>query len=389
MRILHVTPSYFPAVTFGGPVKSVHLLNKSLVENNVEVDVFTTNAGIKSEDQIKLKEWHKIDGVNVKYFPYNGYIHYNFSLSLFRELLGAVGKYDLVHITAVWNFPVLAAVIACKKNNIPYIISPRGTIYPETIELKSKLIKNIYLTLFGRYCLNNAAAIHYTSFDEQQKVSGSLRLKAPSKIIMNGLDLSNDLVNIENDDIILLFSKSKYILFMGRLTKKKGLDILIDAYSEVVKVYPDVKLIIAGPDNENYKKELIKRCNKYGIGNNVVFPGMLEGKVKEEAYKKALMFILPSYSENFGMTVAEAMSLKTPVIISDRVGIYYIVKEYNAGIVVRPNKEDLLDAIELLLNYKEKKEEITSNALRLVEKEFNIFNISRQFKDLYQSVIDN
>jgi glycosyltransferase involved in cell wall biosynthesis len=389
MKILHITPSYFPAVEFGGPVQSVHLLNKSLVEEGLKVDVYTTNAGVEDEESIPLKTWQELDGVRIKYFPYVGYIHYNFSISLLKNLLRNVKNYDLVHITAVWNFPVIAAVIACRRNNIPYIISPRGTIYPETIALKSGVIKKVYLKLFGNYCLNNASAVHYTSYDEQQKVSHYLKIKSPSKIISNGISLSGNINNDNQKDIILLFNRNRYILFIGRITKKKGLDILIEAFALINKKYPDIKLIIAGPDNENYKKELLQKIYKLGVARSILFPGMLEGNVKEEAYKNSLMFVLPSYSENFGMTVAEAMNSRTPVIISDKVGIYPLVQQYNAGVIIQPVVEQLVSSIELLINDDDKKELLVRNAERLVEAEFNISNISKQFVDLYQSVINS
>jgi glycosyltransferase involved in cell wall biosynthesis len=336
-----------------------------------------------------LHEWQMMDGVRIKYFPYIGYIHYNFSVSLFKELLKHVKEYDLVHITAVWNFPVLAAVIACRRNKIPYIISPRGTIYPETIALKSGFIKKVYLKVFGNYCLNNASAIHYTSNDEHEKVAGSLKIRSAAHIIPNGLNLNDEFSTQDHKDIILLFNRNKYILFIGRITKKKGLDILIESFSVISKDYPDIKLIIAGPDNENYKRELIPLINKLGVSKNILFPGMIEGNVKEEAYKKALMFILPSYSENFGMTVAEAMNAGAPVIISDRVGIYPLVEKYEAGIIVPPKVEDLVYAIEVLLNDREKRREIVRNGARLVNEEFNINNVSKKFIELYNSVIES
>lgn len=387
MRILHVTPSYFPAVSFGGPIQSVHLLNKTLASKGITVDVFTTNAGLKLQDNLPLKSWVIVDGVRVKYFPYMGYIHYNFSMSLFRQLLKDVKNYDLVHVTAVWNFPVIASALASIKNKRPYIISPRGTIYPETIAIKSSVLKKIYLQLFGNYCLNNASALHFTSLDEEEKVMKNLNLKAPSKVIPNGLDLRLKNNSFAEEDTSLIFRKNKYILFLGRINKKKGLDLLLNAFLKVNKLNPEIKLIIAGPDSDNYKQRLLRMVDELDIYRKVIFTGILNGKAKEEAYHNAIMFILPSYSENFGMSVAEAMFYKIPVIVTDKVGIYSLINEYKAGIVVSPDVESLSVAIESLIDNEELKKELVNNAIKLINSEFNIDSITDKFINFYQTVI--
>jgi len=137
MKILHISPAYFPAHKYGGPILSVHLLNKELVKIGVDVEVFTTNAGLENSNEIKLNRWNKFDDVKVKYFKYYGYEHYTFSPRLFIETLRKIRLYDLIHITAVWNFPTFAASLASTMNKIPFVISPRGTIYKETFEIKS------------------------------------------------------------------------------------------------------------------------------------------------------------------------------------------------------------------------------------------------------------
>jgi glycosyltransferase involved in cell wall biosynthesis len=382
LKVLHVTPFYHPAIQFGGPIQSVHLLNKTLKKQGVEVDVFTTNAGLEKQKEFNPQSWRVIDGVNVKYFPYYGYINYSFSPELFISLNKIVKNYNVVHITAVWNFTVAATAYVCRQAGVPYIISPRGTIYPEAIAIKSSFIKRSYLKLISYKDLNGATAIHYTSLDEKQKVESSLHLSAPGIIVPNGIDLSDyaDLSRPKN------FGKyypelrgKKYILFLSRINKKKGLDILVEAFAQISASYPELTLVIAGPDNEEYGTHVKEALTKKGVIQNTFFTGLISGEVKLAAYRDAEIFILPSYSENFGMSIVEAMACGTPVIISDQVGIAQDIDQQKAGVVTTTKVESVAKAMNHLLDNKEERKCIGEKGLKMVREYYNIEAVSKEF----------
>jgi glycosyltransferase involved in cell wall biosynthesis len=387
LKILHVIPSYFPAIQFGGPIQSVHLLNRSLVEQGVQVNVFTTNAGLENQKGYQSERWQELGGVKVKYFPYFGYVHYNFSVSLLKALFKSVKEYDLVHITAVWNFPVLAASLACRLHGVPYVISPRGTIYPETIALGSTFFKKLYYRLFARSCLNHAKAIHYTAHDEHQKVSQYLRLKPAVWIIPNGVDLkalqsTNDM-NLRQQSSKLP-SDAPYLLFLGRISRKKGLDILIKAFGLLAASHPNLLLVVAGPDEEGYLQEVVRLIEGEGLQNRVVITGLLRGEEKIEAYRRAKLFVLSSYSENFGMSVVEAMACGTPVVISDQVGIYQDIERHQAGIVTRTTPESVAAGMQELLTNPDLCARVSTRGLQLVQSHYDIDAIARSFINSYQ-----
>ncbi|MDO1449802.1 glycosyltransferase [Rhodocytophaga aerolata] len=390
MKILHVTPSYFPAVQFGGPIQSVHLLNKTLVTEGVLVDVFTTNAGLENFPEFCSRKWKNIDGVKVKYFSYYGYIHYNLSPQLLISLLKAVSEYDLVHITAIWNFPVWAAATACKRAGVPYIISPRGTIYPETVDIRSTLLKKIYYKVLAKRCLQNASAIHYTAIDEQSKVTNFLQLPTASFVIPNGIDL-NEYRNLEEIPPFVSFypelTGKTYILFLSRINVKKGLDILVKAFFKVSVHFPELMLVIAGPDNEGYGTIIREELNERGMLNKTLFTGMLSGETKLAAYRDAEVFVLPSYSENFGMSVVEAMASATPVIISDKVGIAEDIKKEEAGIIVNTNVENVQEAIIALLADNHKKKEIAENGKKMAKTFYDINAVVKKIILHYKKTI--
>jgi glycosyltransferase involved in cell wall biosynthesis len=380
MKVLHVTPSYYPAIQFGGPVRSVHALNNELIKAGINVNVVTTNAGLTDRTDIPLKKITHVDEVPIIYFPFIGYQHYNFSISLMLYIFKNVKKYDLVHITAVWNFPVLVAALACIWNRKPYILSPRGTIYPETIAHRSGIIKKIYYFIIGGIAVKKANLLHFTTQDEAQKVTKFLKLKNKYVTIYNGL--SNPIYSNK----ILLESKP-YILFLGRIDKKKGLDILVHAYSKYCKTSAEYNLVIAGPDNEGYLSTIESLCNDYGIREKVIFLGEVEGDTKWNLYKNSSLFILSSYSENFGMTVAEAMLIKCPILISDQVGLSEIIKSEDAGWICKPEVDDLLEKMEKALESKELSIKKAERAHAYALEYFNITSVAKQFIHAYSSML--
>jgi glycosyltransferase involved in cell wall biosynthesis len=379
MKILFILPAYYPSVRYGGPIQSMHLLAKTLYKKDIEVYVITTNVYMDKGKNVELFKWVNIDDVKVMYFPSYFYENFSFSPQYLFFLLKHIKDYDLAYISPIWTFTVLAGSIACKLNKIPYIFAPHGSLYEETIKIKSYWIKKIYYFLFAKWCIENANLIHYTTEDEKEKVTRYLGIKNKSLIIPNGIDLDNykDLDKIKDfKNYFPELEEKKYILFMGRISKKKGLNLLISAFKMILKDFPDFYLVIAGPDNEGYKKEVEKIIKKNDIEEKVIFTGMLEGEKILSAYKSAELFVLPSYSENFGMVVPEAMMCETPVIISNRVGIYKEVLEYNAGIVTNLSVGDISSGMLKVLEYPSLKSKIISNAGRLVKEKYDIDKVT-------------
>jgi glycosyltransferase involved in cell wall biosynthesis len=380
MKVLHVTPSYYPAIQFGGPVRSVHALNQALVKSGIDLEVVTTNAGLTDSKELELQKIVSVEGVPVIYFPFWGYQHYNFSISLLKYVFQKVKNVDVVHITAVWNFPVLATALACLWHKKPYILSPRGTIYAETIAHRSARIKKLYYTIIAGIPVRKANLLHFTTQDEADKVTKSLKLTNPYVTIFNGL-------SIPLPQNTTRLTASPYILFIGRLDKKKGLDLLVKSFALCLHQFPEYKLIIAGPDNEGYLKTIQNLCLQLHIQENVLFVGELEGDIKWNAYLHADLFALTSYSENFGMTVAEAMMLKCPVLISEKVGLAEHVEKHNLGWVCKIEVEDIRNKIQAALSSQETRDKRAVSAYAYASKFFEISGIAQQFIQAYRSII--
>ena len=391
MKILHIIPGYYPAIEFGGPTESVLQLNRALVNKGITVDVLTTDAGLKGRKDIVLNKWIIKDKMRIKYFPCYLLGNYAFSLNITQAIFSEINRYDLVHLTAIWSFPFLVGGIASLLSKKPYLISPRGMLYDEAINIKSKRFKKLYYSLILKCALEKANAIHFTTEDEKGKVSSFVKLSNESFVVPNGIDLNlfNTLPikNLFKDKYPILKNK-KYILYLGRINKQKGLDILLESFQELVKKFEDLILVVAGPDNDDYRNEMERWLKNRNLSSKVLFTGILKGDDKLSAYVDAELFVLPSYFENFGMSVVEAMACGTPVVISSRVGIYKEVEQSKSGIVVETNPGSLFDGINMLLNNASLKKEIAGNGKMLVKNKYDINKVADMMIDTYKEVIN-
>ena len=355
MKILVVIPSYWPATQFGGTVFSSHNLNKALVKKGVDLTVYTTNVGL--EGKVAVDNQTLVDGVKVRYFGFNRFFEFlgptgwQFSRPLKNALKKNINNFDIVYIVSLWNYPTAIAAYYCRKYKKPYIISPRGIFYPDTMAKKSWK-KWLYYHFFIKYNLGSANVIHYTTKDEARKCQAFLRLRNKYAVIPNGIDAHEFFVLPPKDELAGLYPvlrDKKVILFLGRINWKKGLDILIKAFARIAAENKNAHLLIVGNDECGYRKKVESWIKECGLRDKVTFTGGLSGPDKLRAYSGSDIFVLPSYSENFGMTAVEAMASGLPIVISDKVGIYEEVQDGSAGIVVKTDIDSVYRGIKDLL----------------------------------------
>jgi glycosyltransferase involved in cell wall biosynthesis len=393
MKILCISSSYWPAFQHGGPIYSVHALNKALTEKGVDVYVYTTNVGLKKK--VPVNQMVELDGIKVtyfrflKFFEFMGATGWQFSLPLTRALKNNLEVFDIIYIIGIWNYPIAVAAYYSRQYKKPYIISPRGVLYRFTI--KKKFWKKwFYYYFIARKDLRSASAIHYTTEDEFENCHLPLGLINKAIVIPNGINI-DEFSNLPGKEVLRkqypYLKDKKVILFLGRINWKKGFDLLVKAYSRLVKERDDVHLLIVGSDEEGYGQKVKRWLNDEGVLERVTFTGMLLGKEKLEAFAGSDIFVLPSYSENFGMAVVEAMACSLPVIISDQVGICKEVEKAKAGIVIHTEQNELYNALVELLDNKRKSLETRRNGRKLVGDNFNCDYVAEQVKRAFEEIL--
>ena len=396
MKILCVSPSYWPAYEFGGPIQSLHFLNKGLIDNGADISVFTTNKGQATEITINKKL--KIDGIEVTYYPYTKYLEFlgttgwHFSYPLLKALKNELRQYNLVYILSIWNFTTAITAYYCKKYNIPYVISPRGQLYDQ-VTTKKSWKKAPYYKLIASRILKNADAIHYTSDHEYLNVHNRLGLKNEAIVIPNGIVLEEYEDLPEKGKFIKLFPHLKnkqVLLYLGRLSWKKGIDLIIKSMPTILEKNKNAHLVIAGNDEDNCKTGLIKIIESLDLkyfdkdsntstdkDTKITFTGYLNNIDKKKAMVDSKLFLLSSHSENFGMTVIEAIACELPILISNNVGIADKVIEYNAGVVFANNKNEITDNVSNILKNEKQSDLFRINARKLLRDQYEINKISK------------
>ena len=386
MRILHVVPTYIPAYRYGGPIYSVHGLCKALVLLGYEVSVFTTNVDGENDSDVPLGQPVDIDGVKVWYFPSKHLRRLYWSPPMKKALEQHIPDFDILHLHSIFLWPTWAAARAARRMGTPYIIAPRGMLVKELIERKSSFAKTLWISLTERRNLEHAAAIHVTT-DNEMKEAQKFGFSLPSVFIVpNGVDVEELRRQTRHvSPFIESIIHKPYLLFLGRINWKKGLDRLIPALLHV----PDIPLVIAGNDEDNYKPKIEALAVSHDVSNRITFTGPVYGDDKAALLQNASILVLPSYSENFGNVVIEAMAFGCPVVVTQEVGLSDTVSKTGAGIVVKGNPAILGNSIKALLSNSDLMRKMGFNGQRTARERFSWDIVARRIVDVYESILDN
>lgn len=369
---------------YGGPIYSVHGLCRALTQRGHDVQVFTTNVDGPGVSEVPLDRAVSLDGVAVHYFPAGLGRRLYRSPAMGRALKGRCKSFDILHLHSVFLWPTMAAAGAARKCSVPYVVTPRGMLVPELIARKNRYLKSAWIRLFERRTLGRAAAVHLTSQIEADDV-GRLGLSCRRcAIIPNGLELAELAYSPSADDLVWVQSLRKpFALYLGRINWKKGLDRLIAA----MRFVNNLDLVIAGNDEEGYRDKLTALANEYGVASKIKFIGHVSGTRKQALFCHAQMLLLPSYSENFGMVVLEAMAVGCPVIVTRGVGLAEVVRTSGAGLVVEGDPPALASAIRALEDDEARRMEMGKAGQRIATEQFSWASLAAEMENLYLSCI--
>ena len=324
----------------GGIARAISLTNPVLTLNGAVSDVATV-------DNPNSKFLEQSEDRVLALGP--GKFGWGYSRRLTLKLAEIIKSYDIVVVEGIWQFSAWIAHRTCKKNNIPYVVFVHGGLDPWFQQSKSrwlKAIRNIcYWKLLLKTVINESEALLFTCKEEKDLAIGTFKQYCPKLEIVVGLGTSEPpayeatMRRALESSLKGRFNKEhSYFLFMGRIHPKKGITDLLEAYCDLLADVSDNSgsipdLVIAGPyDDGGYFRECQRISESFPrAAGKIFFPGMLTGRAKWGALYGCDAFILPSYQENFGIAVAEALACGVPVLISKQVNIWQEICESGAG----------------------------------------------------------
>ncbi len=388
MQILVTSFSIGPRT--GGLRVGVLGLCRGLSSRGHQVSLFTTNADEGEVLNVPLGVPTFVEGVEVFYYPVQKVIFGNvLSFAMVKAFKHRVPNVDLVLIHSMYQLTSTVAAHYCRKFRVPYVVRPHGILDPTLARRRRWLLKWVYIQLFEKRNLNSAAAIQYSSQMEVELAHNFIDIKSPDLLIPEGVSLK------PYEELPLRGSfRSKYpemagkslILHLGRIHQKKGIELLIEAFSMAAVHRDDAHLVLAGAGDSDYVMRINKLILDFGVSKRTTITGQLSDFEKLAVLSDADVFALPSYGENFGISVVEAMACGLPVVISDNVGIWRDIKDGDAGIVTKCRPDKIALAVEKLLDDPSLRTAMGLRGKALVDARFSADRMSKSMDAAFQAI---
>jgi glycosyltransferase involved in cell wall biosynthesis len=382
MRILQVIG--WLAERYGGPVSSITAMSRGLAARGHVVDIVTTDADGPEFLDVPIARPVREDGYRVIYFHLGTPQRFLVAPALGRYLWRHVRDYDIVHIHSLYRFPNLIAATAARHSGVPYVIKPHGSLEP-VHRRRRKAWKAVYHSLVENRNIRGAAAIQYSS----QKESEGSRIwdwMPPPFIVPDAVDTS--LLRLQAEaGTCPAFPPGPRIVFLGRLTRYKGIDLLLDAFSGVEARFPTAQLVIAGPDSDGTGHAVSRRAEGMGLAHRVHLIGPIYGADRAALVRSSRAFALVSDSENFGVSAVEAMALGVPVVVSDQVGIQSLISDAGAGTVVQQEAGQVSAALTRYLGSETAAEADGARAATVVEQQFGLGVVAARLERMYTDIL--
>ncbi|MCQ8119704.1 glycosyltransferase [Methylomonas rosea] len=329
MKILHIIRSVNPEG--GGPIEAVIQLSLTMQSFGHVVEILSLD---EEDGRLNLKECPltvhaKGPGIGT----------YGYSKKFIPWLSAHAKDYDAFIVNGIWQYHSFAAHSVLKKLNSPYYLFTHGMLDPWfKHQYPLKHLKKCLYWFWGEYpVIRDAAGVLFTCEEEKVLARQSFWPYRCNENVVNFGTAGHvgDAAEQKREflDSFPDLRNKPFLLYLSRIHPKKGVDLLLEAFAQRAGLRPDLQLVVAGPDQVGWQSELQDLAAKLGITDRVTWTGMLKGDLKWGAYHAAEAFILPSHQENFGIVVAEALSCRLPVLISNKVNIWQEIANADAGLV--------------------------------------------------------
>ena len=327
MRVLQVLPTR--AAEYGGPIRVALEFARQLAPHGIDCELYPEE-GVEPPQRLV-------------YYP---------GLRGSISLAAAIRRADLIHVHGLWTLPTTAAAACARLLGKPYIVTPHGMLDRYSVRQRGGK-KRLYAALAERRTLRGAAALHFFNAEEAEEAQDFMAL--PRYFLLpNGVDVES-FAHLPGraalDEMVPAARGRTVALYLGRIHPKKGLDVFLPAMARAAD--PDLLLVIAGPDEGGYRREVEALAASLGIAAQLQFVGPVAGEAKQRLLGGSDIFILPSHQEGDSVAIKEALAAGLAVLISDRCH-QPEVAEAGAGIVTSDTVEGVSRGLALLLRPEER-----------------------------------
>jgi glycosyltransferase involved in cell wall biosynthesis len=383
LNVLHVIPSI--SAVHGGPSRAIVAMERALTAAGVNVTTATTDDDGPGR---RLRRDDRVAAVNgaMRIYACKWSDFYKVAPGLVLWLWRNAQHFDVVHIHAMFSFTSVIASVVARLRRVPYIVRPLGTLAPYGVTQRRPWLKRLSLRLIEGPILQGAAYVHCTSEAELEEAR-ALGLRFNGGVIPLGVEQpATHHPERKAGAATSRGSAGLTVLYLSRIDRKKNIEGLLSAFAIVARERPDVVLQIAGDGPAEYVGALKAQAASLSIERRVAWLGHIEGEAKAVALAVADVFVLPSYSENFGIAAVEAMLAGLPCILGEGVGIAGEVRAAGAGRVVAPEPRAIAVALARLLDDDEERERMGRRALAFARREYSTAAMAQRLMALYALV---
>ena len=378
---------------YGGPPIAITNLAISQKANGHKVSIVSTYISEKELNTVKNEfSYLKEKGIEIIQFKAKTFYRISFKLIMFFL---KNKRNNIYYFHGLYRFPTTFGPWICRLKNFNYVIRIHGSLDPYLFNKATKgkgflVLKKLSEFFFDIPNIQKAVWIHLTSKNELKKLPKSFSKSSTKLVIPNGISEPNytKFINIREKYNIKI--NQKILLYLGRINNKKGIDILLNSFSLVHKQVKNITLLIVGPDNDNYKKELNKIFSKLNekVKSQVIFDSQIPRKYIKSYYSQSDLTIFPSRTENFGMTVIESIYYGTPALISKNIDIFDDLDSYKVvGLIKYLKSKNVYKDIIKTMNNKKLSAEVKSNGKEIIKNLYSWNSISEMIEKYSDKLI--
>lgn len=374
------------ASAHGGPSRALALMESELTKLGISVETATTDDDGPGRHNGRPLGVPLCENTVTRWYFRKQMDFYKMSLGLGWWTLRRAPAFDVVHIHALFSFNTLVAAWSARLAGVPYIIRPLGTLSQYGVTQRRPWLKRASLALLEGPVLRHAAAVHFTSEDERIEAA-QWGVTVRSVVIPLGIEPARpgDAALVRAHFAAL--GDSPYLLYLSRLDPKKNVEGLLQAFKLCTTRFPDVRLLVAGDGDPGYVARLHALAVELGLANHVVWAGRVAGELKGSALAGATAFVLPSFSENFGIAAAEALMAGLPCVLGQGVAIARDVVAAGAGLAVTPDPASVALALQQVLADPAARTAMAAAAVKLAQQRYSVRAMGLNLVALYSEIL--